>query len=837
MKLKSLPLSLLCLFAMLHFGIYATPLTPEEALARVSSNGSNRSRGLSMTQMKLARAIHANDAAPADVYLFAGEGVGYLVVSADDSAPALLGYSDSGTIDADNIPPAMQYWLEEYARQIEAGRSKGVAQYADDTPERDPIEPMVTTKWNQSSPYNDLCPVANGKRCVTGCAATAMAQVLNYHQWPPQGVGEHTYTPINGLLDNPVTCNFADIAFDWENMLDTYDNSSPEISNKAVAELMFACGVSIDMNYSPQESGAYSPAIVPALVNYFDYDKGIAFLTRDYYRQPEWDQLVYDQLANYGPVLYSGVDPNGGGHAFVCDGYESDGFFHFNWGWAGVSDGYYRLTALNPREQGIGGSGAGYNFDQDIIANLCQPRPDSKVYINMVYSGDFDIEESSARVGERVTAMSDIGYFRSYTLGTVSGVCGLKITPAEDTDGEILYTTDGSQLSSFEYYDVFDSFYAVLPASIPDGVYNVTPAFKDLEGEWHDIRVNVNSDTYVVMAVDDGICYFESGDAKSIEIHDVKVESPIYLGFQFLSSGQLLANQFVLSATVVNPNDDYFVGLVFPVLIDMGLSDDEPGIVAAGDRKPVILAGGETMQMEYQGGFSYINSEELPLSGNYSLCFMVENHGDAVSDIYDVEVEVVPEVAISVSDLSIEGVSDPSHVVAGTHTISATVDCTEGGFGGSFVIKIAIPDSSEPDSYLLVHSLKTNPIFIAEGESGKVSATVDLAGTEEGRTYFSGIYFDNYRYNSDLFSFTVYDSSAGLEDVVADKTCLKVTGNVAMLNGVTNADIELFSLAGVKVAAAYGTDRIDLGSLAQGIYVATIHTPNGDSFTEKVVRK
>lgn len=408
----------------------AKTLTPEQALARLQGDIQTASIA-PKNATEAVPVMTQNDGGQPTVYVFAGQSEGYLVVSADDVAPALLGYSTAG--DATDLPPALRYWIGEYGRQIEYARAQGTvpAAPAKAADSKAPIEPLTTTRWNQNAPFNNDCPEVNGEHCVTGCVATALAQVMKYHNWPAKGTGSNSYT--SKTIGQTLTVDFANTTYDWDNMANVYNSSSTAAQNAAVATLMYSCGVAVDMDYTTSESGAQSFDAAKAMITYFGYDKGIAFLSRDYYGIDEWNDVVYDQLANYGPVQYSGQS-NTGGHSFVCDGYSSDGYFHINWGWGGMSDGYFLLTALNPESQGIGGSTSGYNFDQDIIANVKPATGTSTPDYNFA-AQSFVITDT--QTGEAATTVSlgnevlAYGPIFSYCLEAVSGRYGMKVTDAE----------------------------------------------------------------------------------------------------------------------------------------------------------------------------------------------------------------------------------------------------------------------------------------------------------------------------------------------------------------------------------------------------------------------
>ena len=293
-------------------------------------------------------------------YIFnVGSDGGFVIVSGDDRTPEILGYSDAGRFDAQNIPDNMRAFLQGYADEIQhmpetvtaASREVGQKRVAST---RSSISPLLTTRWNQRAPYYNSCPTGGSQHALTGCVATAMAQVMNYHKYP---VAETASIPNYGYGALPAT------TFKWNLMHNEYEASDNSEAAAEVAKLMQYCGYSVGMNYGLDGSEASSAQVIYALTNYFDYDAGAQYANRSSYSYADWVALIYNELAENRPMLFGGQS-TGGGHAFVCDGYDEDDFFHINWGWGGMSDGYFRLSGLTPDTQGAGGSSSsdGYNL-------------------------------------------------------------------------------------------------------------------------------------------------------------------------------------------------------------------------------------------------------------------------------------------------------------------------------------------------------------------------------------------------------------------------------------------------------------------------------------------
>lgn len=322
-------------------------------------------------------------------YIF-NTGDGFVIVSADDIAVPILGYSDAGNFDPQNIPVNMYEWLQGYENDINRAISDGVSTSAETaanwtklsrgqglSPKRSrSVEALVSTKWNQSAPFNNLCPYDNShsERTVTGCVATAMAQIMKYWNYPTQGNGTQTYTHETY---GQQTANFGSTTYDWNNMLNTYSNSATQAQKNAVATLMYHCGVAVMMDYGVSSTGGSGAVTVGssngtaeyALKTYFLYKNTLNGCRRSDYTDQTWKNMLTTDLDASRPVIYTGRG-EGGGHCFICDGYNNSDQFHFNWGWGGYCDGFYAINSLEPGTGGIGSGNGTYNESQSAIFGI-----------------------------------------------------------------------------------------------------------------------------------------------------------------------------------------------------------------------------------------------------------------------------------------------------------------------------------------------------------------------------------------------------------------------------------------------------------------------------------
>ena len=312
---------------------------------------------------------------------------GFVIVSADDCATPILGYSNEGQFDTENIPIQLQDYLQGFVNQIQYGIENQIE--ADERTARqwemvrtigrltnnrtdEVVEPLLTTKWGQRYPYNMFVP----SDCPTGCVATAMAQIMKYWEWPVQGVGEHSYL-WNGQI---LSANFGETTYDWDNMLDDYDNNpGTQEQKEAVATLMWHCGVSVNMDYSPNGSGAGLNS--GTLIDYFSYSDEMSLEYSWDYSTASWNARLKDCLNLGRPLYYMGHQYSGSGHAFVCDGYDINDMFHFNWGWDGGFDGYFSIGVLYVNT-------LNYNYENLAIFNI-HPQGEATNYtINISVNND-----------------------------------------------------------------------------------------------------------------------------------------------------------------------------------------------------------------------------------------------------------------------------------------------------------------------------------------------------------------------------------------------------------------------------------------------------------------
>ena len=424
---------------------------------------------------------------------------GYVLVGADDRMPEVLGYNPDGGFDPDNIAPALRFWLDCYEEELDQmSNLQSPISNLQSRKALSAVSPLCTSKWNQGSPYNEQAPVYNdnGSKCVTGCVATAMAQVMYYYKHPASGTGSHSYLWI---CTNPVgksatlSANFGQMSYEWSKMLDSYRSGYTTEQASAVATLMYHCGVSVDMGYG-SSSGAYTEKVPVALKDYFSYDANYQRIQKVMYPSDSLNAIVAMELKAKRPVIVSGHNDEGG-HAFVCDGCDNKGYFHINWGWGGSNDGYYLLTALNPgKSQGIGGTTKGYNKGTCFFIGLQPAKSGTAKAIPQLATTNFTVSSESF---SRSSSFSvSISCLENYGMTDFSGSYGVALYDEDETKlVTVLKQTDNYSLKAGYHRTSAATLSSLkIPTSLAAGTYHLCCVYKDANYGW--MRLMCTEDDY-----------------------------------------------------------------------------------------------------------------------------------------------------------------------------------------------------------------------------------------------------------------------------------------------------------------------------------------------------
>lgn len=415
MKRLFLILSLVCLAISGWAGQVSREQALRQAQTFLNKKGISRQLIAAETQLSRRRAqsmIH-------DYYVFnAGQNEGFVIISGDDRTEAVLGYAEQGTFDIDNLPPALADLLNHYAEQIEDIRNGASVQTRRTSHLK--VPEFMTVKWNQTDPYNGKTPLGyykdrkDGVHTVTGCVATAMAQVLYHQHYVDVTQSEiagyknlTSYRTSSGtVVDLYVPTIPMGSSLDWANMVDSYNGSESQTQKDAVADLMLYCGAAVKMNYRLAENGGSTASIssVPeAFKRYFGYSKGVRHISRSAYSDTEWDDMIYKEVSVGHPVIYQGLTAKNAGHAFILHGCDSDGKYAVNWGWGGNLDGYFTLDNLTTKQ-------GGYNYSQEAVVYITNDSFSEtvKVAVTAIKVDGFNTDKNGALIMPAKTEYSAV---------------------------------------------------------------------------------------------------------------------------------------------------------------------------------------------------------------------------------------------------------------------------------------------------------------------------------------------------------------------------------------------------------------------------------------------
>lgn len=468
--------------------------------------GARSVTGLMQMSVKSSQVLKADSLVKREafyVYTPASSTKGFIIVSGDERMPAVLGYSEESPFEADSLPDGLKWYLRKCGHDAsllskqspEVTRALRAAQSANgQTRAVQSVAPLLGGRvWNQGYPFNNHCPIHYGElRTVTGCVATAMAQIMAHHKYPEKGTGHIYYTTktdqieVNVDLDN-------EIPYDWENMLDSYEDEDAfnSVQADAVAQLMYHVGAASQMDYTYNGSGAIDAQALAGMVNHFKYDDEMRMIYRADYDTEVWHSLLQAELLANRPIYYSGSDENTeSGHAFVFDGIDEEGLYHVNWGWGGMCNGYYSIYDLTPDELGIGSGDFGdYSFGCAAIINI---RPDNGVADSEPTNMRADYIQLTSNIGlnEKGEEISlNMSRFENCSYLAFNGKVQLMLT--DDEDKVVAMLGNPSEVSGLPsgwfYYNLGVS--AILPDNLADGRYRLyVGVCQDGYEEWGTVK-------------------------------------------------------------------------------------------------------------------------------------------------------------------------------------------------------------------------------------------------------------------------------------------------------------------------------------------------------------
>lgn len=696
---------------------------------------------------------------------------GFIVTASDDRFPLLLGYSEQGVYNVDDVPPQLQWWIEEYCNQMEwavENRAVSASRKASQTPfdeSWDAVEPLVRTQWNQSTPYSNFCP----NQYSTGCVATAAAQVVKKWEWPVEnGEGSHSYKWGSQTL----TFDYSSSRFDWENMLDDYESGSySDKEAAAVAQLMYAIGVGVDMAYSSGGSGAPSYRLPNLLTNHFGYDKGVSFRIREYFSDAQWHKLIYDELKAGRPVLYGGQSRSVG-HEFICDGYGGDGYYHINWGWSGRCDGYFRLSALEPSEHGIGGSttGDGYNYDQEAVIGIQPPTSDTVEYLPIYAGGGFTVFlNRDSYIFAFGTPADPYGGMWSYSSAPLTTMLGFKMESTET--GEVTYYDIGNVEWPGDSGEGVNGYYSFSinfsGFDFREGSYKLYPVVRTESIPWQEIAVPYGTSDHVVMDVD---------TAGKYTIHNGVPDNVARLSVTYFNqtSAPTSSSDGAYVITVDNTSDAPYSGYIIAEIYE----PDTPDMLDSKEFS-IDLNPFEEKNIRFRW------TPAVP-TGTYQIIFYTQ-YGTPISEPFEYTME-----EIKTSDLTVEDCVPRNNPEIGIRTTyNVTIKNTSAvGYYSSITMKAFDSENDEA-----IGSEKFYPVITGEGE---FKSNFTWQATKDGEIILRFYDVKDQLISGD-FHITV-STSLGIDEISS-----------------RNEKYDIFTIQGIKMAE--GVNYEDITRIGHGVFI------------------
>lgn len=702
------------------------------------------------------------------LYIYNVGNEAFAIVSGDDAVEPILAYSMDGTFCTENVPEHIRQWLQTYVDEQNyytnnAGSQRAFATATTQSAYPNSVAPILKSngeliQWDQSAPFNDDCPNYMGSRSAAGCVATALAQIMYYHRWPEkaQGGSKSYLTATYGIADD---FTFTGTTFDYGKMLPYYYKGLyTEEQGAEAAKLTHAVGVAVDMDYAPEGSGAHSMDIGNAFVKYFNYDRNIHYVMRDYFTLGEWLDMIKGEISAGRPICYAGTSASIG-HQFVIDGYGGNGMVHINWGWAGMSDGYFRLSVLAPSAVGIGGgsvTSGGFVFNQGMWLGMQRPTEGTEpVSFYITEAANMTADKTSLLTGERISC----GLPNFYNASTdFDGAIGLVLTTEDGTQ----YVLDQKPEKRSCGYGMGSNtgnvieMSGAMPEGLDDGMHTLAFATKATsEPRWSRIRSRDGfNDRYLVKA--------EGGKLTLTQA----VQLPDAIGT--LSSDHTIYTrcrcQFTAKLTNTTPSE-YF-GIAHVGIYTM--EGDSPKLIALCGENQVSLPVGEETEVVFKASIEGYNGNAVE-RGDYKACVLLE-HQDKfymVGEEIDVTINRIPS---GMANLVADEFSVEDTELALNESLCGNINVTnmQSVYSGNVGIIIFKKGSNSGKAYW------EKEVFLEKGTSASMSYDIPVQ-------WSAGEYKAELRYNESYTNviksvdFVVKDEYAAINNVTADNADVPVT--------------------------------------------------------------
>lgn len=784
-------------------------------------------------KMKLVYKSHGKKADNNLLYAFdRGTANGFVVVAGDDRAPQILGYTDTGSFDISNMPENMRWWIQQYEQQMRYLQDNPKARLT--TPKRNVnvVAPLLgEIEWNQESPYNANCPymsyydedeeeTVSGK-APTGCVATALAQVMRYHKWPNESKGNISYTTYT--LKQNITADL-NATYNWDLMLPTYTGVTATDEQKAeVAKLMYNVGAALQSDYTPSGTGATDVDVVPTLVRYFNYDPGARYVQRDYTAVNFYEQGLINEIEAGRPVPYGGVTEKNDGHFFVLDGINEDGYYHINWGWGGLSNGYFLISSLDPDAQGVGGSTSTYTafkYHQLYISGLQKPQEGSKTGWNIMANDISKINDTYAKGDEINTTIYD-AYNNSCSYDTLKCKLYWDIYDSEGTIIEKNFIKNDTLALNYGFDKLTTNF--KIPADIADGEYTVKLDFTQAEDDYteiHNVAMKAGANKYYKINVE--------GD----EVN-VSTAAGLKLSIESVTPERLKAGETSdLKVTFKNTGEDYVGDFNFFLYVN-GKKNVYPNYTSP--QRIVSIPANSTATLDFKENIP----SKLVTDDDYVLQFYYyttdedgyTDKNNAAKTKIGVDGAAKPAALYILDDIQAVNETD-SKVPMNDIQLGVNFENEGAEYNAPIIVK-----ATSDDDWSFEDSFTTDTINVpADCNSKYVILKGALTNVEEGKTYELCIYT-----NDNEFIDPSYCNGVDVT-IASNTTAINMTivgkGIILSNNTVSAADasqIALFDINGSLINKVNG-NKLSIENVRKGCYLIRVNGENGTEVKKIIVK-
>ena len=785
------------------------------------------------TKLKLAYKSHGKTAKTNLLYAFdRGASNGFVVVAGDDRAPQVLGFADTGSFDLNQIPENMRWWIQQYEQQMRYLQDNPNARLAAPQKVAKAVAPLLgDIAWNQESPYNANCPymsyydedeeeTVSGKD-PTGCVATAIAQVMRYHKWPAESKGTISYTTYT--LKQDVTADL-NATYDWDLMLPSYSGVTATDEQKAeVAKLMYNIGAALQSDYTPSGTGATDVDVVPTLVRYFNYDPGARYVQRDYTPVKLYEQGLVNEIEAGRPVPYGGVTKKNEGHFFVLDGINEDGYYHVNWGWGGLSNGYFLISSLDPDAQGVGGATSTYTafkYHQLYISGIQKPQDGSQTGWNIMVDNISTLDDFYAK-GDEIKATIYDAYNNSSTYDTLK--CKL-YWDLYDAEGKIIgqnFIKNDTLPLNYGFDKLTTTF--KIPTDIADGDYTMRLDFTEAGDDYttvHSAAVKNGANKYYKIKVD--------GDDV-----DVTTASGVKLTIESVTPDKLKAGETCdMDVTFKNTGEDYVGDFSFFLYVN-GKKNVYP--TYSSSQRIVSIPADSTVTLKFEEKIP----AELVSDNDYVLQFYYyttdeDGYTDRVKagkTTIAVDGAEKPAALYMTDDIQLLNETDGT-VPMDDIQLGVNLENDGAAYNAPVIVK-----ATSDDDWDFEDSFTTDTINVPADSKGKyVVLKGALTKVEEGQTYELCIYTNNDEYIDPTYcnsvNATFAHKATGVSMTVVSKG-IYYTGNTLTAPGAK--EMCLYNINGSLVSRVKG-GKLSMQNMRKGCYLVKVNGEKGPEVKKILVK-